>query len=353
MITTLSLAGNGVGNVALLNPHPASVISIEVVMTRALAEIVEYRPNAVGRFTLLRNEPVSPDAATSLIPILLARWEAQADLGIALEEAVRAELTFKLQPDDIEFLVEQQIATEQASYLVEFFWLLEASGCASPERMQVCIDQHNAQTAQMWTELLLEKAIRTTKLLMGDVRLLQQQQDELVAELLRYLRKARSRIAIPSYSTALAGCLKNIDTADAMLRELVASKRSNAHSSQQCTTLLRQLEMRWWCLPSGPRRRRRLERVLGEAYFGPQAKNACTARLNGTRVVLSSSDIERFMAFHMDSKLCRDRLDALATGGLLESKLWSDDQSPSVRLFRSTDSSGLPSFLSSSVFEHG
>jgi hypothetical protein len=326
MITTLSLAGNGVGNVALLNPHPASVISIEVVMTRALAEIVEYRPNAVGRFTLLRNEPVSPDAATSLIPILLARWEAQADLGIALEEAVRAELTFKLQPDDIEFLVEQQIATEQASYLVEFFWLLEASGCASPERMQVCIDQHNAQTAQMWTELLLEKAIRTTKLLMGDVRLLQQQQDELVAELLRYLRKARSRIAIPSYSTALAGCLKNID---------------------------RQLEMRWWCLPSGPRRRRRLERVLGEAYFGPQAKNACTARLNGTRVVLSSSDIERFMAFHMDSKLCRDRLDALATGGLLESKLWSDDQSPSVRLFRSTDSSGLPSFLSSSVFEHG
>src|SRR5262245_45682517 len=125
------------------------------------------------------------------MPVLLANWEARAGLRASLEETVRAHLTGKMPTDDIELLIEQQIATGQAMQLVEFFWLLEAKGCAAPEPMHREIDDHNAQTTQMWIELLLDKAIKTAKLLMGDGRLLQQQQEGLIEELLRSLRKAR------------------------------------------------------------------------------------------------------------------------------------------------------------------
>src|SRR3954453_1112314 len=103
-----------------------------------------------------------------LIPALLARWEARAGLKAALEQSVRSHWAGKIPTNEIELLLEQQISTDQAMYLVEFFWLLEATGCATPERMQRWIDHHNAQTTQMWIELLLDKAIKKAKLLMGD-----------------------------------------------------------------------------------------------------------------------------------------------------------------------------------------
>jgi hypothetical protein len=40
---------------------------------------------------------------------------------------------------------------------------------------------------------------------------------------------------------------------------------------------------------------------------------------------------------HMDPKLCRERLEALAKGGLLEDELISDNLFPTVRLFRATE----------------
>jgi hypothetical protein len=83
--------------------------------------------------------------------------------------------------------------------------------------------------------------------------------------------------------------------------------------------------------PLGPGQKRRLWR-LKAARFGRKAKAACCARLDGARVVLSLSDLERFMAFHMDATLCRDRLDALARAGLLE-----DSLGPNLRLFRATE----------------
>jgi hypothetical protein len=83
--------------------------------------------------------------------------------------------------------------------------------------------------------------------------------------------------------------------------------------------------------PLGPQHKRKLWR-LGKAHFSPKVKAACCARLDGKTLVLALRDLERFMALHMDSTLCRDRLDALVQIGLLE-----DELLPNLRLFRMTE----------------
>jgi transcriptional regulator CtsR len=278
--------------------------------------------------------------AEGLIPLLLAKWEARTWMRAKLEEAARAQLNGKMPTDDIEALIEQQIATEQATYLVEFFWLLTGAGCAAPDRMEAWIDRHNAVTARMWAEVLLDKTTRTAKLLMADARRLQQQQGDLLAELLGCLEKARRRILMGiGYDEAPAAeCLQSLDTADNLLRELVLSKRGDASPRPQHRALLAELEAprQWPCAPPGPRRRRRLERLLDQAHFGFQAKHACSARLDGTHVILSNSDVERFMMLHMDPKLCRERLNALSKAGLLQEDRLTDDRCSTVRLFRPT-----------------
>jgi len=80
----------------------------------------------------------------------------------------------------------------------------------------------------------------------------------------------------------------------------------------------------------GPQQKRKLWR-LQSAHFSAKARSACCARLNGSVLVLSLKDLERFMALHMDPTLCRDRLDALVRVMLLEDKL-----QPNLRLFSST-----------------
>jgi hypothetical protein len=185
--------------------------------------------------------PGAVTGAEGLLAVLLARWEARAWLQDALEAEARARLAGAVTDDELETFLEQQVATEQAEFVAEFFWALHAKGCEAPGRMAEWIDSHNA----------------------------------LVGRLLGQL------------------------------------DRRNA--------------------PLGPRHKRRLWR-LKAARFGAKAKAACCARLDGSGVVLSLSDIERFMALHMDLSLCRDRLDALARAGLLE-----DAPGSNLRLFRATE----------------
>jgi hypothetical protein len=86
-------------------------------------------------------------------------------------------------------------------------------------------------------------------------------------------------------------------------------------------------------LPLGAQHKKRLWRLEAVgAYFSKQVKAACCARLDGSRIVLSLKDLERFMALHMDVTLCRDRLDAL-----VQVKLLDDELRPNLRLFRSTE----------------
>jgi hypothetical protein len=86
-------------------------------------------------------------------------------------------------------------------------------------------------------------------------------------------------------------------------------------------------------LPLGAQHKKRLWRLeTAGAYFSNHIKAACCARLDGSRVVLSLKDLERFMALHMDVTLCRDRLDAL-----VQLKLLDDELRPNLRLFRSTE----------------
>ena len=82
----------------------------------------------------------------------------------------------------------------------------------------------------------------------------------------------------------------------------------------------------------GRQYKKKLWRLRDMAYFGDEIKRACKERLDGSVVVLSLSDVERFMALHMDTTLCRDRLDALVRIGLLE-----DEQRRNLRLFRPTE----------------
>lgn len=96
----------------------------------------------------------SPDgAAAGLVPVLLARWEARAHLQDALEAEARERLAGGLPPDELELLIEQQLATEQAEFLVEFLWMLDVTGCREPARMAGWIDRHNAIVARMRAEL--------------------------------------------------------------------------------------------------------------------------------------------------------------------------------------------------------
>ena len=275
--------------------------------------------------------------AEGLIPLLLAKWNARARMRAKLEDAARAQLAGKMPAEDVEALIEQQIATDQATYLVEYFWLLNGLGCAAPDRMEAWIHSHNAITTRMWAEVLLEKTTRIAKLLMADGRRLQRQQSELVAELLGCLEKARRRMVMGfGYGEPPAAeCLQSVDSAVMMLREL----NGDARPCPKHLALLAELEARrqWPAAPQGPRRKRRLERLLDEAYFGSQARHACTARLDGTHVILGSSDVERFMMLHMDPKLCRERLNALSEAGLLEEQLLSDERCSTVRLFRPTE----------------
>jgi hypothetical protein len=179
----------------------------------------------------------SQTGAGAMVAALVRRWESRSRLQVALEGRARASLRHVLAPGTLEVFIEQQIATEQSEYIAEFFWLLQAVGCAAPDRMAAWIDRHNALV-------------------------------------IRYL-------AIGS--------------------------------------------------PLGPQRKRVCWR-LRSAPFSQARKATCVERQDGRRIVLSLSDLERFMAFHMDATLCRDRLDALTRIGLL-----TDETYPNLRLFRGTD----------------
>jgi len=175
---------------------------------------------------------------------------------------------------------------------------------------------------------------------MADPRRLQRQQEEVVVELLGCLKKVRRRIlrGIGYDEAPAADCLQRLSIADNLLRELVLSKRGDASPSPEHRALLAELETskQWPCGPPGPRLKRRLERLLDEAHFGFHARHACSARLDGSHVILSSSDVERFMMLHMDPRLCRERLNALTKAGLLEDNLVTDGRCSVVRLFRPT-----------------
>lgn len=284
-----------------------------------------------------------PASVEDLIRLLLAKWQARTGMQALLEEAARAQLTNKMPAEEVEVLIEKQIATEQTTYLVEFFWLLEATGCAAPERMQAWIDRHNALTTQMWVDVLLEKVIKTAKLLLVDGHRLQNQQENLIAELLRSIEKVRLRMVRgPRDREVPSEYLQRLDSASRILRELAASKRVDPSPDPPVRVLVTELEAsRRLRAPRGPRHKRRLERLLDEAYFGAQTRYACSFRLDGSRVVLSSSDLERFMAIHMDPRLCRERLEGLVKAGLFEDDLFSDGRGPTVRLFRLTQEVGV------------
>ncbi len=92
-------------------------------------------------------------AGRELVPVLLARWEARAFLQDALEAEARERLAGELEPDELELLIEQQLATEQAEFLVEFVWMLDVTGCRDPARMAGWIDRHNEIVARMRADL--------------------------------------------------------------------------------------------------------------------------------------------------------------------------------------------------------
>src|SRR6187397_2589283 len=49
--------------------------------------------------------------------------------------------------------LEQQVATEQAEFVAEFFWALHAKGCEAPGRMAEWIDSHNALVGRLLGQL--------------------------------------------------------------------------------------------------------------------------------------------------------------------------------------------------------
>ena len=96
---------------------------------------------------------VAAPAGRELVPVLLARWEARAFLQDALEAEARERLAGELPPDELELLIEQQLATEQTEFLVEFVWMLDVTGCREPARMAGWIDRHNQIVARMRADL--------------------------------------------------------------------------------------------------------------------------------------------------------------------------------------------------------
>ena len=92
-------------------------------------------------------------AGRGLVPVLLARWEARAFLQDALEAEARERLAGELAPDELELLIEQQLATEQTEFLVEFVWMLDVTGCREPARMAGWIDRHNEIVTRMRADL--------------------------------------------------------------------------------------------------------------------------------------------------------------------------------------------------------
>ena len=95
----------------------------------------------------------APPAGRELVPVLLARWEARAFLQDALEAEARERLAGELGADDLELLIEQQLATEQTEFLVEFVWMLDVTGCREPARMAGWIDRHNEIVTRMRADL--------------------------------------------------------------------------------------------------------------------------------------------------------------------------------------------------------
>lgn len=178
------------------------------------------------------------------VHVLHAQWEMHARLQEALEAEARTR-PGEMTAHDLEAFIEQKVITDQTEWLVQFFWVLGALGCAAPERMVEWIDSHN---------------------------------------------------------------------------ELVEHEVAKLEDDRQNKTVL------------GRQYKRKLWRLRDMAYFGGEIKKACKERLDGSVVVLSLSDVERFMALHMDATLCRDRLDALVRIGLLE-----DEQRSNLRLFRPTE----------------
>ena len=92
-------------------------------------------------------------AGRELVPVLLARWEARAFLQDALEAEARERLAGELEADELELLIEQQLATEQTEFLVEFVWMLDVTGCREPARMAGWIDRHNEIVTRMRADL--------------------------------------------------------------------------------------------------------------------------------------------------------------------------------------------------------
>ena len=92
-------------------------------------------------------------AGRGLVPVLLARWEARAFLQDALEAEARERLAGELEADELELLIEQQLATEQTEFLVEFVWMLDVTGCREPARMAGWIDRHNEIVTRMRADL--------------------------------------------------------------------------------------------------------------------------------------------------------------------------------------------------------
>src|SRR3954467_11514066 len=98
----------------------------------------------------------APRAVTGvegLLAILLARWEARAWLQDALEAEARARRAGVMDDDELEIFLEQQVATDQAEFVAEFFWALHAKGCEAPGRMAAWIDRHNALVNQLPVQL--------------------------------------------------------------------------------------------------------------------------------------------------------------------------------------------------------
>ena len=177
------------------------------------------------------------------VRILYSLWETHAKLQEALEAAARAR-PGEMTAYELETFIEQKVTTDQTEWLVQFFWVLGALGCAGPERMAEWINSHN--------ELVMQEVAKL-------------EEDK------------QNRMAL------------------------------------------------------GRQYKRKLWRLRSMAHFSDEVKKVCKDRLDGSAVVLSLSDIERFMALHMDATLCRDRLDALVRIGLLE-----DEQRHNLRLFRPT-----------------
>src|SRR4051794_990335 len=64
-----------------------------------------------------------------------------------------ARLAGAITDDELETFLEQQVATEQAEFVAEFFWALHAKGCEAPGRMAEWIDSHNALVGRLLGQL--------------------------------------------------------------------------------------------------------------------------------------------------------------------------------------------------------